>query len=163
PSPQRTPVLYQAGGSPAGRAFAAKHAECVFLGGARSTTGLARSIADLRQRARAVGRDPADLKIFPFMTVVVAATDDEAQATLAVVSGWAGVDFSQWSLDDRVEDIPGDGVQAAITAFSGRGADRAWTVREVAEYLGVGGPGPVIVGSARRVADELERWIDETD
>ena len=31
PSPQRTPVLYQAGTSPAGRAFAARHAECVFM------------------------------------------------------------------------------------------------------------------------------------
>ena len=33
PSPQRTPVLYQAGTSPAGRAFAARHAECVFMSG----------------------------------------------------------------------------------------------------------------------------------
>jgi FMN-dependent oxidoreductase (nitrilotriacetate monooxygenase family) len=33
PSAQRTPVLYQAGASTRGRAFAAKHAECVFLTG----------------------------------------------------------------------------------------------------------------------------------
>ena len=33
PSPQRTPVLYQAGSSPRGRRFAAQHAECVFLNG----------------------------------------------------------------------------------------------------------------------------------
>src|SRR5262249_54757768 len=33
PSPQRTPVLYQAGASPRGRAFAAAHAECVFING----------------------------------------------------------------------------------------------------------------------------------
>ena len=33
PSPQRTPVLYQAGTSPRGRQFAAEHAECVFMSG----------------------------------------------------------------------------------------------------------------------------------
>ena len=33
PSPQRTPVLYQAGASPRGRQFAAAHAECVFING----------------------------------------------------------------------------------------------------------------------------------
>lgn len=36
PSPQRTPVLYQAGSSPAGRAFAGRHAECVFVSGPSS-------------------------------------------------------------------------------------------------------------------------------
>ena len=30
PSPQRTPVLYQAGASSRGQRFAAAHAECVF-------------------------------------------------------------------------------------------------------------------------------------
>src|SRR5690625_1343146 len=33
PSPQRTPVIYQAGTSEKGRDFASKHAECVFVGG----------------------------------------------------------------------------------------------------------------------------------
>jgi len=33
PSPQRTPLLYQAGSSPRGSRFAATHAECVFLNG----------------------------------------------------------------------------------------------------------------------------------
>ena len=37
PSPQRTPVLYQAGTSPAGRDFAGRHAECVFLSGPSKT------------------------------------------------------------------------------------------------------------------------------
>ncbi len=175
PSAQRTPVLYQAGGSPAGRAFAAKHAECVFVAGG-STTGVGRSIAELRAQAAAAGRDPSSLLVFPLMTVVVAATDEEADAKLAeyracvdpeaaltLVSGWAGVDFAQWDLDDLVENVYADGVQGAIGQFTRRPGGRSWTVRQVAEYLGVGGSGPVVVGSPGRVADELERWIDETD
>ena len=110
------------------------------------------------------------------VTVVVAATDEEAEAkladyrrcvdpeaALALVSGWAGVDFAQWDLDALVEDVPADGIRGAIGQFAPRSGGRSWTVRQVAEYLGVGGPGPVVVGSPGRVADELERWIDETD
>ncbi len=176
PSPQRTPVLYQAGGSPAGRAFAARHAECVFLGGGSSTAAVARSIADLRARAAGCGRDPADLKMFPLMTIIVAPTDQEArakehdyrqyvtpEATLALVSGWSGVDLAQWGLDDQVQDVRSDAIQGTIKALRGTPSGEPWTVREVAEQLGLGGLGPVLVGSPERVADELERWIDETD
>src|SRR5260370_17876053 len=41
--------------------------------------------------------------------------------------------------------------------------DRVWTVREVAEHVGIGGIGPVIVGTPEKVADEIEAWFDQTD
>ena len=60
PSPQRTPVLYQAGTSPAGRAFAGRHAECVFMSGpSKQVIGAARRGASGRRCVEA-GRDPAD-------------------------------------------------------------------------------------------------------
>jgi alkanesulfonate monooxygenase len=176
PSPQRTPVLYQAGGSPAGRAFAAKHAECVFLGGGSRTAPIARATADLRSRAAAAGRDPDDLKVFPLMTVIVAPTEAEAEdrvaeyrdcvvpeAALALVSGWSGVDFARWGLDDEVENVPGEAIQGTIKALLGAADGGPMTVRQAAAELGLGGAGAVIAGSPTRVADELERWIDETD
>jgi FMN-dependent oxidoreductase (nitrilotriacetate monooxygenase family) len=49
PSPQRTPVLYQAGASARGQVFAARHAECVFLNGGPAPD-VARVIAELRAR-----------------------------------------------------------------------------------------------------------------
>ena len=52
PSPQRTPLLFQAGSSDRGRDFAAKHAECVFtfasLRSLRATTSI---LKDVRARA----------------------------------------------------------------------------------------------------------------
>src|SRR5216684_1394264 len=48
PSPQRTPLLYQAGSSPRGREFAGKHAECVFIGGP-SKRIVAATVADIRR------------------------------------------------------------------------------------------------------------------
>jgi FMN-dependent oxidoreductase (nitrilotriacetate monooxygenase family) len=82
PSPQRTPVLYQAGASARGREFAAAHAECVFVNG-QFKHNVREIVADIRARAKAIGRDPADVKIFVGATVVVAPTDAEARDKLA--------------------------------------------------------------------------------
>src|SRR5205814_1422465 len=69
PSLQRTPVLYQAGASTSGRAFAAAHAECVFINGP-SRQVVAPQVADIRRRAAALGRDPSDILIFTLTTVI---------------------------------------------------------------------------------------------
>ena len=67
PSPQRTPLLYQAGASSRGRQFAATHAECVFVNGP-SKQVIAPIVADIRRRAAAAGRNPAEILIFTMMT-----------------------------------------------------------------------------------------------
>ncbi|MER6111417.1 LLM class flavin-dependent oxidoreductase [Streptomyces hirsutus] len=54
-SVQRTPVIYQAGTSPAGRASAAKHAEGVFMSGRRPDV-LRPHSDDIRARAARLGR-----------------------------------------------------------------------------------------------------------
>lgn len=41
-------------------------------------------------------------------------------------------------------------------------APRKWTVREAAEFIGLGGRGPVLVGDPKQVADQLEQWQDQT-
>jgi hypothetical protein len=38
-----------------------------------------------------------------------------------------------------------------------------WTVRQLAEWVGVGGFGPITVGSGEEVAKKLVEWVDETD
>ncbi|MNP53631.1 Dimethyl-sulfide monooxygenase [compost metagenome] len=35
-------------------------------------------------------------------------------------------------------------------------------MREAAEFVGLGGRGPVLVGAASDIADQLESWLDET-
>lgn len=175
PSPQRTPVLYQAGASAPGREFAAKHAECVFLLGP-SKHVVAPRVADLRQRAALNGRDPKELLIFTLMTVIVGRTDAEAQAkydeyrsyishagALTLFSGWTGVDFSRYDLDDPIEYIKNDAINSAVEAFTVADPKKIWTVREIAEFVGIGGMGAIVVGSPTSVADQLESWVNETD
>jgi hypothetical protein len=36
-------------------------------------------------------------------------------------------------------------------------------VREVAQHVGIGGIGPVVVGTPEKVADAIEAWFDHTD
>src|SRR4029077_13213797 len=81
PSPQRTPLLYQAGASSRGRQFAATHAECVFINGP-SKQVIAPIVADIRRRAGAAGRKPTEIFIFTLMIVVTARTSDGAGAKL---------------------------------------------------------------------------------
>ena len=62
PSPQRTPVLFQAGSSPRGLQFAGQHAECVFISGQDKASTKAQ-VDKVRASARAAGRDPAAIVI----------------------------------------------------------------------------------------------------
>jgi FMN-dependent oxidoreductase (nitrilotriacetate monooxygenase family) len=174
PSPQRTPVLYQAGTSSRGKAFAARHAECVFISGP-SKTVVTRSVSDLRHAVAQAGRDPGALLIYAQALVITGATRAEAEArharclehvdpeaALALLSGWTGVDFSRYPLDATIEYIDTDAGRTALASFSQADPSRRWTVGEAAQFIGLGGRGPVLVGDARQVADELASWVDET-
>ncbi|MCB8877012.1 LLM class flavin-dependent oxidoreductase [Acidisoma silvae] len=175
PSPQRTPVLFQAGTSGKGRDFAARHAECVFMA-APSKTVARGYVADIRKRAADYGRDPYSIKIFNLTTAIVGATPEAARekhadyrryvsipGALTLLSGWTGIDFSAYDLDEPVRYIRNEAVHSAVESFTTADPSRVWTVREVAEWIGIGGFGPLLVGSAAEVADELESWVQETD
>jgi FMN-dependent oxidoreductase (nitrilotriacetate monooxygenase family) len=176
PSPQRTPVIYQAGGSPRGRRFAAEHAESIFTG-APTTSHLATITGDIRAKLREAGRDPRDARIYTIATVIVDETDAKArakhdelqrlcsdEAALATVSGWMGFDLSRYDLDDPIEDVDSNAIQGVVAGFRAAENDgRDWTVRDVARWAGIGGMGPVITGGPAAVADELQRWVQEAD
>ena len=173
PSPQRTPVLYQAGASGAGKDFAARNAECVFVAAPTLTT-LKAYVADIRARARAAGRDPRKLLIYQLVTVITDETDAKAQAkfeqlksyssyhgSLVFMSGWSGIDFGQYAPTDVVKHIDTNAVQSLVEHLSG--GDKSWTIDELAKFGGVGGVGPVFVGSPSTIANILQQWVEDTD
>jgi alkanesulfonate monooxygenase SsuD/methylene tetrahydromethanopterin reductase-like flavin-dependent oxidoreductase (luciferase family) len=79
PSPQRTPLLFQAGTSKRGTAFAARHAECTFVSGP-SKQVVKRYVDDIRQAVVAAGRQPSDILIYAQALIITAETEKEAQA-----------------------------------------------------------------------------------
>jgi alkanesulfonate monooxygenase len=174
PSPQRTPVLYQAGASTRGRQFAAQHAECVFINGP-STKVVGGIATDLRRRAAACGRDPTDLVIFAMMTVITGPTPAAAEekyrdylqyvsedGALALMSGWTGVDFAALPRDEPVRFEARNAMTSALEAFTTADPDRIWTVSEIARHAAIGGRGPVLVGSYAQVADAMQDWVAQT-
>ncbi len=177
PSPQRMPVVYQAGTSPRGVTFAGENAEAVFI--SAPTTAIMRdSVRKIRTAAVAAGRDPYAIRVFAMQTIITAATDEEARATfeeyrryadpegaLVLLSGWTGVDLSQFGLDEPVGNVQSNAIQSAVETILGarREDGRPWTVRDFSEYIGIGGFGPILVGSGATVARRLAELQDETD
>jgi FMN-dependent oxidoreductase (nitrilotriacetate monooxygenase family) len=170
PSPQRTPVLYQAGSSPRGRQFASQHAECVFVLGPNPGV-VGQYIDDTRARARVQGRRPEDLKFLAYVKVITGGTEAEARrkyesfyenisydASMALLSGWSGIDFGEYSPDQPLEYIETNAVRTLVHGFTEADPSRRWTLRDLAKYVGIGGAGPVLVGAPEQIADELEKW-----
>ncbi|GMK57997.1 hypothetical protein CspeluHIS016_0500290 [Cutaneotrichosporon spelunceum] len=176
PSPQRTPYLFQAGASTKGQAFAAKHAESVFIAGP-TIPHLKKITSGIRASAREQGRDPTSVKVFALVTIITGPTEDEAQAkydeyrqhaniegALALYGGWAGVDLSAIDVDQPLEYVENDAIRSVNRMWSKQGpGDLVWTPRKIAEKISIGGLGPLIVGSATNVANQLEQWVDEAD
>ncbi|PKY01989.1 Nitrilotriacetate monooxygenase component A/pristinamycin IIA synthase subunit A [Aspergillus campestris IBT 28561] len=174
PSPQRTPFLFQAGTSSAGSSFAATHAEAIFVSG-HSASVLRPKIAHIRQLASERGRDPRSIKVFATFTPIVGRTDAEAAAKyeaaranasivggLVLFSGWTGIDISRIPLDQEI--TAGDSTEGnRITRSWGGGGNKGVDAAAGGGAGGCGGLGPVGVGCAARVADELERWVREAD
>jgi long-chain alkane monooxygenase len=169
PSPQRTPVLYQAGASDRGRAFAARHAECVFVNGS-SKANVARLVADLRARAT-----PRPVQVFVGATVVVGRTEREAQdklaeyrrhasveGALAHAAASLGIDFAKFDMDEPIDGSASQAIQSNVEAMA-RAIGPGWTKRQLTERFVLGSRQLPITGDPQQVADALLAWVTEGD
>lgn len=177
PSIQRTPVLFQAGNSSRGRAFAAKHAEAIFI--APPTKEYAKiAVKQVREALIKAGRDPYSAKIYLLATIITDESEVLAQAkykdllsyastegSLVINSGWLGVDLSKFNLDDPLTQIKSNAIVAQVEALSNSTTDegKIWTLRDLIKLTGIGCQGPKIVGSPQKVADILEEFIEFSD
>ena len=172
PSIQRTPVLYQAGASDKGTEFAARHAEALFI--TPPNLDRCRAYVDsVRGLAERNGRDPSSLKIFFGVRLMVGADEESAaqdaalmrrmasdEGSLALWSGWTGVDLGSLDPDALLADMRIEGMQSTARALQQRDPDRAWTIRDVREALVSAVFTCRFVGSATQVADDMERWLE---
>ena len=169
PSPQRTPVLYQAGASDRGRGFAAQHAECVFLNGGPKPH-VAKLVADLRARAA-----PRPIRIFVGATLIIGRTRAEAEAKLAEyrqhasiegalahASASLGIDLARFAPDDELPEAgQSQAIRSNVEALHAA-APRA-TKRALIDRMVLGSRQPPIIGSVDEVAEELIAWMDQAD
>lgn len=169
PSPQRTPVLYQATGSPAGIEFAGRHAELVFTGG-RSTADFIRNVEQMRAAAARHGRGQGDLRFIVQAGVVVGRTEEEAadkwrtyreNTSVDGILAHAGFPFdpTAFSRETLVTDAL---AQVGVAAGSVPTAGPDTTIGQLLDGIATGREGRFFVaGTPTVVADEIERWLDE--
>lgn len=174
PSRQRTPALYQAGTSTKGKAFAARHAEGVFML-PRDEAQAKEDIADLRRLAVEAGRGPQDVKSFIGIEVVTGYNQEEVDAKiktlvdhrdieghLTLFSGWAGINLAGDDTDKYLEYKAGDAMQTMEKMWS-EGESRKKVGELVEHHSHPSNNKFFIAGTPDQVANRLESIIDTTD
>lgn len=177
PSPQRLPVLLQAGTSSQGKDFAAKHAELVFITNF-TPESLAENINDIKNLSTNVyHREPDAIKFLQLITTVIGETHEEAESKFlefqkfgdlegaqALFSGWTGIDIGQFAPDDELRDVGSNAVKGFVSNWTklspGEDENLKKTREYVAKQITVGGLGPVFYGTADEVADTIEKWVE---
>jgi FMN-dependent oxidoreductase (nitrilotriacetate monooxygenase family) len=141
-SPQGRPTFVQAGGSPAGRDFAAKYADSI-IATATGIEGMTEYRDDVRARAEGHGRKPDDVKVLFLVSPILAETTEEAYAkreritsaphyieqALAGISSVTDIDFSQFDLDEELPQLVTNGEQGSLDKFAQWGSGK--TLRQL--------------------------------
>jgi len=174
-SPQRTPVLFQAGGSPRGVDFAARHAEVVFVAGL-DAAGVRKQVTAVKERAAAHGRSPDSIRFISAVSVVTDSTEQLAQAKFNQYRKWydlqgaaihysasTGIDLSNHDLDTPLEYQETNSNRSLLKMITSDIKGKGKTLREVFNPQDGLGRQKSFIGSGEQVADQLERWLEESD
>jgi FMN-dependent oxidoreductase (nitrilotriacetate monooxygenase family) len=169
PSRQRTPLLFQAGASSHGRAFAARNAEAVFIAG-RTPEGARVHIEEVRALAGQYGRRPGDILFFQGLSFIIGGTEEEARRKAreideiasergyaAHMAGNLGTDPSVLDLSTPISELEGAfTVQGLLRGLIESAPDRSWTLGDLFRFTG----DLRVVGTPEQIADELQQWAD---
>ena len=175
-TPQGRPIVVQAGSSEPGIDLAARTAELVFTA-QHSKSDAQAFYAKLQAALPRYGRGPANVRIMPGISPVVAETEREAQAKydalqalidpsvgLGLLSSMTGgMDLSKFPLDGPLPPLPettnaAKGRQALLKGIAER---EQLTIRQL--YLRIAGARGhhIVVGTPVQIADRLEEWFTE--
>ncbi|GAA4671170.1 LLM class flavin-dependent oxidoreductase [Frondihabitans cladoniiphilus] len=171
PSPQRTPVLFQAGSSPAGRAFAARNAEAQFIlsPNPEATREL---VSDTRRLAVAAGRRPDDILFFLGLSFITGSTEAEVRANEKEIDEYLAADgflvHSNLGFDPEtgeardpatpLSEVETQAGQSLLTWIKEAAGDREPTIADLARLTAkLRGR---IVGTPEQIADRLLEWQD---
>ncbi|WP_216914014.1 LLM class flavin-dependent oxidoreductase [Nocardia noduli] len=175
-SPQGYPLLVQAGSSEDGKDFAARYAEAVFTAQQTLEDALA-FYTDLKERTRAVGRDPDSVKILPGIVPVIGDTEQEARALDAELARLISPEYAHRQLAERFDlplealdldselpaDLPSEdeieGAKSRFTLIVNLARRERLTVRQLIARLGGGRGHRTFAGTPVQVADTIEDWF----
>lgn len=172
--PESEPVIFQAGASPSGIAFAGRNADAVF-GVQPDAAGMRRYGRLLRDAATKSGRDPKGIKILYGLQVVVGESESQAsekaqyfnslvdlEGSLGRLSTNFGFDLSAFELDKPIQNLGPGRAQGIIDAATNMGVGHQ-TLREMALLHGRSFSCPQLVGTGESVAEQMAALAAEGD
>jgi FMN-dependent oxidoreductase (nitrilotriacetate monooxygenase family) len=134
--PQGRVPICQAGGSPRGLEFASRWADTIITEGGGSAASMKAYREGIRTRAKAIGRNPDDIKVLFLAHPIVDTTMEAARERqrleglaaeahidmqLSSMSRLTGIDFAQFDLDTPLpSDLKTNGHQSALAKWIGR-------------------------------------------
>lgn len=166
---QGRPVLVQAGTSPQGQQFAARHMDAV-LCASSSLPDMKAFGASLRAKVAEAGRDPNDCKIFYVINPTVAESKAEAEervqrrhagrkaapeVALAQMASLTDIDFAEYDIDAPIGELTTNGQQGTLKRFMKQGN----TLREIAQNYRFSYED--LVGTPDTVAAQMEEVMQE--
>ncbi|HEY5334270.1 MAG TPA: NtaA/DmoA family FMN-dependent monooxygenase [Solirubrobacterales bacterium] len=167
PSPQRTPLLFQAGSSPVGRDFCARHAEAQFIQ-SPSPEDARKQITETRDLLEHHGRTRDEIKFFQGLSFVVGSTEAEARrkeaeleekidaaGMVAHMGGAIGSDLGDLDLDDPLDAQSTEGVQGILTWLKESAGGGDPTVRDVMHLMS---RRTRVTGTPEQIADRLDDY-----
>lgn len=174
-SEQGQPVIFQAGASPKGQAYAAKYADAVFTLG--ESKEIAQSNYDsIKAQAKAFGRNPNEVKVYPILAPIIGETENEVESRFEEIKSLANIDealdylgryydhhdFSQYDLDapfPELGEVGQNSFRATADAIAARAKEHQLTLREVAlEETVRRSP---FMGTYEKVADLIIEWFED--
>jgi FMN-dependent oxidoreductase (nitrilotriacetate monooxygenase family) len=179
-SPQGRSVIVQAGGSPAGRQYAATYADSV-IASASTIEGMKEYRDDVRARMIAQGRKPDDCKVLFLVSPILGETETEAldkkarrlaeaaahpEVRLAGMGYSNNIDFSTYDLDVPIGELAAAGLmitnghQSSLDAIVQAHSEK--TLRQFASSsVGGGGNRIELLGTPDVVAAKLDEIMQE--
>ena len=167
PSLQRTPYLIQAGWSPRGKLFGAKHAETIFVGSS-DPHQVRNGMDEIRALAGTFGRDGSEIKALSGVQILVGRTQADAEAklenyqqyynmdaTLAAYAGWSGLDLSKYSDDEPLSKAVEGHTESAVKNAPVLAGDLRRRYKQVQ-----GNSGLFFMGTAQKIADDITRHVE---
>jgi FMN-dependent oxidoreductase (nitrilotriacetate monooxygenase family) len=173
-SKQGRPLIFQAGSSEAGKDLAAREADAIFTG--HPTLSAAREFyQDVKNRAKALGRNPDELVILPGIAPIIGATEEEAERKYQEIANLVSIDkaldylgryfehhdFSQYPLDapfPELGDLGKNSFQSHTDRIKQQAKAHNLTLRQVA--LQETTPKPTFIGTPEKVADLIQEWFE---
>jgi FMN-dependent oxidoreductase (nitrilotriacetate monooxygenase family) len=170
PSPQRTPMLFQAGSSSSGRVFGARHAEGVFLIAA-SPKAAEIVIKDTRALAAAAGRRANDILFLQGLTFIVGSTEEEAwrkdaevdeylsmDGQLAHLSAAMGVDLGLFDINTPLVELANQAIGTRSQVETVIRASPLGYVPTIADLGRLTSRSTRVTGTPEQIVARLEEW-----